>query len=150
MTQHFVTTIRQDPGANTTGIVVPPEIMDALDSGKRPKVVVTLNGYSYRTTIAPYNGEYMISLSQENRTAAGVAGGDTLEVTLELDTAPRIVEVPDDLAVALAEHDLQAAFDKLAYSVRKEHVRQLESAKAEETRQRRLNSIITKLAEKKG
>jgi uncharacterized protein YdeI (YjbR/CyaY-like superfamily) len=86
-------------------------------------------------------------LSKENRAAAGVQAGDEVEVTLELDTEPRTVEVPADLAAALAEKPgAAAAFDALAYSVRKEHVRQVLSAKAQETRERRITNIVSKLA----
>jgi hypothetical protein len=97
----FETTIVQS-GANTTGIAVAPEVVEALGAGKKPPVTVTLNGHTYRSSIASMGGAFMISLSAENRAAAGVAGGDTVEVDLELDTAPREVDVPDDLASALA------------------------------------------------
>ena len=91
-------------------------------------------------------GLFMLPLSQERRAAAGVKGGDTLEVTLELDVAPRTVEIPLELAAELAKKPgAAAAFDSLAYSMRKEYVRQVESAKALETRQRRIAAIVAKL-----
>src|SRR5215208_5535273 len=96
----FRTTIVQS-GKTATGIEVPDEVMEALGSGKRPAVKVTLNGYSYRSTAATVGGRSMVGLSAEHRAGAGVAGGDEVEVDLELDTAPREVAVPDDLAAAL-------------------------------------------------
>jgi uncharacterized protein YdeI (YjbR/CyaY-like superfamily) len=99
--------------------------------------------------VAAYSGDvYMLGLSQENRAAAGVKAGDQVDVTLELDTEPRIVEVPDDLAAALAEKPgARAAFDALSYTMRKEHVRQVEEAKAQETRTRRIAKIVSQLGE---
>lgn len=142
----FTTTVTQEEGMNATGLPVPAEAVAALGQGKRPKVVVSLNGYSYRSTVAAYGDVFMLPLSQEHRTAAGVKAGDQVEVTLELDTEPRTVEVPDDLAEALAEAGLTAKFDALSYSTRKEHARQVTSAKAAETRQRRIAKIVAGLA----
>lgn len=131
---------------NATGIQVPDEVVAALGAGKRPPVRVTLNGYTYRNTIAVMGGVFMVGVSAEVRKAAGVAGGDELEVDVELDTEPRTVEVPDDLAEALAaKTGARDAFDALAYSIRKEHARQVESAKAPETRLRRIAAIVAKL-----
>lgn len=143
--EKFITAVQQAEGINATGIQVPPEVVAAFGSGKRPKVKVSLNGYTYRTTMAAYGDVFMLPLSQEHREAAGVQAGDMVEVTLELDTEPRTVDVPDDLAAALAESGLRDAFDGLPYSTRKEHVRQVESAKAAETRQRRIAKIVASL-----
>jgi hypothetical protein len=143
----FTTTLLQAEGMNATGIEVPAEAVAALGTSKRPKVVVGLNGYTYRTTVAAYGDVFMLPVAAEHRNAAGLKAGDLLEVTLELDLEPRTVEVPADLAAALAEQPgATAAFDKLAYSVRKEHARQVESAKAPETRQRRIAAIVAKLS----
>lgn len=142
----FVTTIIQAEGKNATGLRIPAAAVTALGSHKKPPVKVTLNGYTYQSTIAAYGEVFMLPLSAEHWQAAGVQAGDEVEVTLELDTAPRTVTVPDDLAQALAENaGLTAKFEALAYSIRKEHVRQVESAKAPATRQRRIEAIITKL-----
>src|SRR5690242_10641107 len=89
-------------GGSTTGIEVPAEVVDALGGGRRPKVVVTVNGTSYRSSVASMGGRFLVGVSAENRALLGVAGGDVVEVDLELDTAPRTVEVPQDLAAALA------------------------------------------------
>jgi len=142
----FTTTVLQAEGKNATGLQVPAEVITALGAGKRPKVHVHLNGYTYRSTVAAYGDVYMLPLSAEHRQAAGLKAGDQVEVHLELDTEPRTVTVPDDLAAALAEQDgAREAFDALNYSTRKEYVRQVESAKAQETRIRRVTGILAKL-----
>jgi hypothetical protein len=146
MSQTFVATVLQAEGKNATGLRVPAEVIAALGPQKRPKVIVQLNAYTYRTTVGAYGDVFMLPLSMEHRTAAGVKAGDQVEVTIELDAEPRVVEVPDDLAAALAEQPgARTAFDALAYSQRKEYVRQVESAKAHETRLRRIAAIIAKL-----
>jgi hypothetical protein len=142
MSLQFTTTIQKDDEKDATGIQVPEEAIAALGSGKKPKVKVGLRGYTYRSTVAVMGGEYWIPLAQEHRNAAGVRAGESVQVTLELDTEPRTVEVPDDLAAALEARGVRQKFDGLAYSVRKEHVRQVTTAKAEETRQRRIEKIV--------
>ncbi len=143
------TTIVQGTG-NTTGIEVPAEVVDAIGAGKRPPVTVKLNGYTYRSSIASMGGKFMISLSADNRAKAGVSGGDELDVDIELDTAPREVEVPQDLASALdAEPAARATFDKLSYSNKSWHVLQVEGAKTDETRQRRIAKSVATLKEGK-
>lgn len=138
--------IWNDEGSNATGIPIPADVVTQLGQGKKPPVKVTLNGYTYRTTVATMDGNFMLSLSAENRKAAGVAAGDQVQVILELDTEPRTVEVPSDLANALAAvPGARAAFDKLSYSARKEHVRQVESAKAQDTRDRRIAGVVSKV-----
>jgi hypothetical protein len=144
----FTTALVQEEGMNATGLQVPAEAVAALGTGKRPKVRVTVNGYTYRSTVAAYGDVFMLPFSAEHRQASGLKAGDEVEVTLELDLEPRTVDVPDDLAAALAQKPgARAAFDALSNSVRKEHVRQVESAKAEETRNRRIANIIAKLGE---
>ena len=141
----FRTTILQS-GKTATGIEVPDEVMEALGSGKRPAVKVTLNGYTYRSTVATVGGRPMVGLSAEHRAGAGAAGGDEVEVDLELDTAPREVAVPDDLAAALdAEPAARSTFDGLSYSNKSWHVLQVTGAKTEETRQRRIARSIEAL-----
>ncbi|MBK7917886.1 MAG: DUF1905 domain-containing protein [Chloroflexi bacterium] len=142
----FKTVVTQEENMNATGLPVPAEAVATLDSGKRPKVKVSLNDYTYRSTVAAYGEVFMLPLSKEHRDAAGVKAGDEVEVMLELDTEPRTVEVPDDLAMALEEGGVTAVFDALAPSKRKEHVRQVTSAKAEGTRQRRIAKIVTTLS----
>jgi len=134
----FRTTIEQ-AGKTATGIQVPEEVVQALGSGKRPAVTVTINGYSYRSTVAVLGGRYMVGVSAEHRAGAGVAGGDEVDVDIDLDTAPREVTVPPDLAAALdTEPEARRTFDGLSYSNQSWHVLQVEGAKTDETRQRRI------------
>jgi hypothetical protein len=141
----FRTTIVQS-GKNTTGIQVPDEVVEALGSGRRPAVKVTVNGYSYRSTVASMSGVFMVSLSAEHRAGAGVGGGDEVEVDLELDSAPREVTVPPELVAALdAEPAARATFDGLSYSNKSWHVLQVTGAKTDETRQRRIARSVDAL-----
>src|SRR4029450_9135408 len=141
----FRTTIVQS-GKTATGIEVPGEVMEALGSGRRPAVRVTINGYSYRSTVASLGGKSMVGLSAEHRAGAGVAGGDEVEVDLELDTAPREVTVPADLAAELeAEPAARATFDGLSSSNKSGHVLQVTGAKTEETRRRRVTRSVEAL-----
>jgi hypothetical protein len=143
----FQTTIEKT-GGNTTGIVVPDQIVEALGGGKRPKVRATVKGHSWRTSISPMGGKFMVGVSAEVRAAAGVAGGDTVEAELELDDAPREVEVPPDFAAALAAHPAEkATFEKLSYSHQRRHVMAIEAAKAPETRVRRIEGALKILRE---
>jgi hypothetical protein len=145
----FKTTILQARDMNATGFAVPDAVVEKLGSGKRPKVRVTLNGYSYRSTVAVMGGEFMLPLAAEHRAKAAVAGGDTVNVTLELDTAPREVEVPKDLAAALKKAGARAAFEALAFTHRKEHVRAIEEAKAPDTRARRIEKAVQMVASRR-
>jgi hypothetical protein len=130
-------------GKTATGFDVPAEVVEALGGGKRPPVQVTINGYTYRNTAAVYGGQYLLGVSAEHRAAAGVAAGDMLDVELELDSAPREVTVPADLAAALdARPGSRRAFDALSYSTRSGHVQSVEGAKTEATRQRRIAKIV--------
>jgi len=141
----FRTTILQS-GKTATGIQVPAEVVEALGSGKRPAVKVTLNGYTYRSTVAVLGGAYMVGVNAEHRAAAGVAGGDEVDVEMELDAAPREVTVPADLAAALdAEPDARRTFDGLSYSNKSWHVLQIAGAKTDETRQRRIARSVAVL-----
>ncbi|HTF50403.1 MAG TPA: YdeI/OmpD-associated family protein [Pseudonocardia sp.] len=135
-------------GKTATGIQVPAEVVTGLGSHRRPSVRVTVGGHTYRTTVAPMGGAYFVPLSAENRTAAGVAAGDMVDVDIELDTEPRQVTVPADLAAALARQSgAGEAFQALSYSRRKEHVRQVETAKAAATRERRIAKVLDSLHE---
>jgi hypothetical protein len=135
-------------GKTATGMAVPPEVVAGLGAGKRPAVVVTLNGHSYRSTIAPYGGSFMLPLSAENRERAGVAAGDEVEIEVELDTQPREVTMPADLAEALArDAEAKRAFEALSYSNQRRHVLSIEGARTPETRQRRVEKAIAGLRE---
>jgi Bacteriocin-protection, YdeI or OmpD-Associated/Domain of unknown function (DUF1905) len=135
-------------GKTATGIRVPDEIVEGLGAGKRPPVRVTINGFTYRSTIAVMGGDYMVGVNADNRAGAGVAGGDTVDVDIELDTAPREVAVPPDLAAALAaEPAAQRTFDGLSNSNKGWHVQSVVGAKTDETRQRRIAKSIEALRE---
>jgi hypothetical protein len=139
-------TTRMAQIGNNTGIPVPPEVIEALGGGKRPAVNVTVNGYAYRSTVAPMGGQFLISFSSDKRAESGIAGGDEIEVELTLDTASRAVEPPADLAAALdASPGTRAAFDALSPSKQKAHVVSVESAKTDETRQRRITAVVDAL-----
>ena len=141
----FSTTILQT-GKNTAGIQVPEEIIEQLGSGKRPLVRVTINKYTYRSAVAVMDGKFMISFNSEHRKATGVQGGEETDITLELDLEPRTVEIPEDLKDALTEAKALDAFEKSAPSMKKEYVRQVEEAKTQETRARRIAKIAEKLS----
>jgi hypothetical protein len=131
---------------NNTGIEVPAELIDELGAGRKPPVIVTVNGYEYRSTVAVMGGRYLIPFSSDKRAATGIRGGDPIVVDLELDTAPRTVEVPEDLAAALdAAPGAREAWERLAPSHKKAHVTAIDSAKATETRQRRIAKAIEAL-----
>lgn len=133
-------------GKTATGIAVPAVVVEGLGAGKRVPVAVTINGYSYRTTIAPMGGRYLIPLSAENRSGAGVEAGQVVDVDIERDTAPREVTVPDDLAEALDAAGVRAAFDELSFTRRKEYVVALEGAKKPETRRARIERAVSELS----
>jgi uncharacterized protein YdeI (YjbR/CyaY-like superfamily) len=141
----FVTTIKAV--GNNTGIEVPERNMKELGESKKPAVKVNVTGYSYLGTVAVMGGRYMIALSKANREAAGLKAGDKVTVTLELETTPRTVDVPDELAKALSKAGARKTFDALAPSKRKEFVRQVVEAKAPETRERRIEKIVSSLHE---
>jgi hypothetical protein len=135
-------------GKTTAGFEVPEEVVQALGAGRRPPVRVTISGYTYRNTVAVMGGVYMIGVSNEHRTASGLAAGDVVDVDLELDTAPREVTVPAELAAALdAEPVARATFEKLSYSNKSWHTLQVAGAKSDETRQRRIAKSIEALRE---
>lgn len=133
-------------GKNTAGFEVPDSVVESLGGGGRPKVSVTVNGFTFRTSIARMGGRYLLGFSAERRTEAGVTAGEVLEVDVELDTAPRELEVPEPLAAALAaDRQAQAFWETLSYSNRQWHVLQVTSAKTDATRDRRIEKSIAAL-----
>jgi hypothetical protein len=139
---NFTTTIAQGTSKNVAGIVVPDDIVFRLGGGKRAPVKITINGYTYRSTLAVMRGKSMVGIAIEHRENAGVAGGDLVEVGIELDRTPRTVEIPCDLADALERIGARDGFDLLAYSQRKEHVRSINEAKSADTRVRRIGRAV--------
>jgi hypothetical protein len=138
----FTTTVLQ-ARKTATGLPVPPSVIEALGSGKRPAVVVTIDGgYTYRSTVGVMNEQYLVPLSAAHREAAGVAAGDTVTVSLEVDTLPRPVDLPDDLATALQDAGVRAAFDTLSNARQRALVDPVVAAKAPETRARRIEKAV--------
>jgi hypothetical protein len=135
-----------EPPEPMRGLEVPPEVVEALGGGKRPAVIITIRGHSWKSRVAILRGRYLLGLSNANRQAAGVEIGEEAEVELELDTEPRVVVEPPDFAQALDDDPLaRAAYDSLAHGRKREHVRAIESAKKPETRQRRIEKAIATL-----
>jgi len=139
-------TVIEQSGQSATGIPVPDEVVAGLGPGKRHAITVTINGHSYRSSVAPYRGKYMIALSADNRDRAGVAGGDVVDVTIELDDQPRTVQEPAVLTAALAaDPAARTAFDGLSYSNQRRHVLAIDGAKTDATRQKRLDAVLAEL-----
>jgi hypothetical protein len=138
----------ESAGKTAAGMHIPPEVVEALGAGKKPPVRVTINGYTYRSSIATVDGRFMVGVSVENRAKAGVDAGQEVDVDLEVDTEPREVSVPPDFQAAL-DHDPAAArfFASLSYSNRLRHVRPIADAKTAETRQRNIEKSIAALRE---
>lgn len=138
----------ESTGGNTGGFRVPQEVVESLGGGRRPKVTVRVNGFDYRSSIAPMGGDNWLGVSQERRAAAGIAVGQTHEVDVELDTAPRTIEVPEDLAEALAAEPTAKTFwDTLSYSNQRWHAEQITGAKKAETRAKRVAKSVATLRE---
>ncbi|MFE3203346.1 YdeI/OmpD-associated family protein [Embleya sp. NPDC059237] len=135
-----------EPPEPMRGLEVPPEVVAALGAGARPPVTITVNGHSWKSRVALLRGRHLLGLGNANRQAAGVAIGEEVEVELKLDTEPRVVVEPPDFAQALDDDPIaRTAYDNLAYSHKREHVRAVETAKRPETRQRRIAKAITTL-----
>ncbi len=135
-----------EPPEPMRGLEVPPELVESFGAGKRPPVRITVNGHTWRSRVAVMRGRYLLGLSNANRQASGVAIGDEVEVELQLDTEPRTVATPDDLAAALdAAPAARAAFDALTDSQKRQHIREVEAAKKPETRARRVEKVVRTL-----
>ena len=133
-------------GKTATGIEVPAEVVTGLGAGKRPAVRATVNGFTYRSSVAPMGGRFLLPVSAQIRAGAGVAAGDEVDVDLEVDTEPRTVSVPADLAVALdTDPAVRRAFAALSYSQQLRYVQPVEDAKATATRQRRIDKVLSDL-----
>jgi hypothetical protein len=140
----------ESSGKTAAGFEVPENVVDELGGGKHPKVVVTIKGFEFRTSIARMGGRYLLGVSAERRQAAGVAAGEVLDVDVRLDLADREVDVPEDLAVALdAEPAARVFWETLSYSQRQWHVLQVTGAKKAETRASRVAKSIALLRERR-
>ncbi|MCU1437639.1 MAG: hypothetical protein JWP66_726 [Naasia sp.] len=141
-------TVVEGGAGSTSGIPVPEEALERLGRGTRFPVIVTIGSYSYRTTVTPYRGQIMLSLSAENRAGAGIAAGESISVTLAPDDAPRVVELPDDLRDAIAADDVaQAFYAGLPVSAQKAYATWITDAKKAETRATRVTTAVEMLRE---
>jgi hypothetical protein len=133
-------------GKTATGIRVPAQVVESLGAGKKPPVRVTINGKTYRSTIASRSGQYLVGVSAENRELTGVAAGDEVDVDIELDTEPREVAVPPDLGKALdTDPQVRQFFESLSFSQKQWYVLLIDQAKKPETRERRVEKAIEML-----
>jgi len=147
-TTKFKTTILQI--GNNTGIEVPEASVEKLGSGKRPAVKVTLNGFTYRSTIAVMGGKFLIPLSAERREKSNVKGGDKLDITLELDTEPREVALHEEFRKALSrDKTARTFFESLSYSGKQAYALPIMQAKGDDTRKRRIEKALSDLNARK-
>ncbi|WP_213814240.1 YdeI/OmpD-associated family protein [Glaciihabitans sp. dw_435] len=152
MKTSFVTSLYQPEGRSVTGVPVPESAIDELGAGKKPAVTITVRGASmaesfvYRSTVASMGGQFLISFSSASRDATGLKAGDEIDVTLELDDQPRTIETPHDLMSSLTEAGLLDTFLGLSYSKQRGYVEPIEAAKTVETRQRRVEKVVTDLS----
>ena len=138
----------ESSGNTATGICVPVEVVESLGSSKRPAVRVTINGHTYRSSVAVMGGVFMLGVSAENRIGAGVAAGDEVDVDIELDAEPREVTLPPDLTEALErDADAKRFFEGLSYSNKRRLVLAIQDARTAETRERRIGNTVSKLRE---
>lgn len=141
----FKTTILT-AGKTATGISIPDDIVESLKAGKKPPIKVTINGYTYRSTVAVMSGKYMVGVNAAVREISGVRGGDTLIVEIELDTEERVVELPTDFKRALDKNtNAKKLFETLSFSKQKNYITLIEQAKTDETRQKRVDKSIADL-----
>jgi hypothetical protein len=141
----FHTTI-EGAGKTAAGMRIPPEVVAALGTSRKPAVKVTINSYTHRSTVAVVSGAFMVGVPPVFRNGAGVAAGDEVEVEIELDTEPRVISVPPELAAALdGDPDAMRTFDALSYSNKRRLVEPITAAKAAETRQRRIDKTVALL-----
>lgn len=147
MSETFRATIIQT-GKTACGIQVPEAVVTALGGSKRPAVVVTLDAYTYRSTVAPMGAEWWVGVNADHREASGLKAGDEVQVTLELDTAPRELEIPPELAAALdADTVAKAFFDGLSYSNKRVFTLSVEGTSNPETKARRVEKAIALMRE---
>jgi hypothetical protein len=142
------TTIAQPNPGGVLLVEIPERIMKKLGGGKRVPVRVTLNGATYRSTIAVYGGRYYLPARKEVRDAAKLVPGGRARVSLEVDAAPRTVTVPADLARALSTARLQSGFDAFSFTHRREFVEWITSAKRAETRSARIPKVVAQVRAK--
>lgn len=135
-------------GKTATGVEVPEQVVESLGPSKRPAVRATINGYTYRSSVASMGGRFLLGISAEVRAAAGVQAGDEVDIDVELDAEPRELTVPPDFTEALDDDPTaRKFFEGLSYSNRRRFVLSIEAAKTPETRQRRIAKAVSTLRE---
>lgn len=135
------------PSGNATAVEVPEKVVDAFDAGRRPPVVISINGHVWRSRIAAMRGTLLIGISAAHRKASGIAEGDEVEVEVSLDAEPREVTEPPELTTALDKDPAaRAAFDRLAYSHRRRHALSVEGAKTPATKDKRVAAVLEEIA----
>jgi hypothetical protein len=146
----FRVLLEQNEGSTATAITIPFDVPEVFGTRARVPVRGTVNGFPFRTSLFPMGGRFIMVVNRETRAGAGVKGGDTINVSLERDTEPRIMEPPADLARALkSDKDAASAWDKLSYTHKKEFARAIETAKKPETRRRRIEKAVAELVVRK-
>jgi hypothetical protein len=135
-------------GKTAAGIEVPANVVAALGSSQRPPVRATINGFTYRSSVASMGGKFMLGVPPEFREGAGVVAGDVVDIDLELDTEPREVSIPPDFAAALVR-DARAkrTFDAMSYSNKRRLLIPIEAIKSPEARARRIAKTVAMLSE---
>ena len=146
--QIFEVLLEKHENMEATGITIPFDV-EQIFGAKRVPVKVWINGVEYRSTIMKMGGKYMMAVPKVFRDAAGIKGGDMIEVTMERDTEKRTIEVPKDFADALKKASLTEVFSKMSFTHQKEYVRAIIEAKKEETRIRRIEKFVESIKEKK-
>ena len=135
------------PAGNATGVEIPKDVVEAMRSGARPPITIAINGHTWRSRVAVMRGKSLVGISAANRVASGIAEGDVVMVDLELDSAPRVVAQPPDLAKALrGKPGAKAAFERLPFGLKRKHVAAIDDSKTEETRQRRIAKLVASLS----
>ena len=138
-------TVLKGGSGNTVGIEVPADAIAQLGPARKYPVVVTIGGYAFRNTVSWYQGAFMIGLSGEHRSATGLGAGDEVEVTLEIDDQPRVLELPDDFTAALDAAGKLDAFRALSFSRQRGLFEPWQKAKAQDTKDRNLQKILAAL-----
>jgi hypothetical protein len=142
--------VGRGPGGAWTYLAIPFNVPEVFGRKGQVRVRATINGFTFRNSLMPRAGVHILGVGKDILAGAGAATGDTVEIELAFDDAPRTVDVPVDLDAALAEHPAQGeAFAALSYSHKKEYADWIESAKRPETRLKRIEKAIELLAARK-
>jgi len=135
------------PSGNATGVQIPRRLVEALRAGPRPPITVTINGHTWRSRVALMRGQCLVGISAANRAASGIVEGESVRVDLKLDTAPRVVSQPPDLAKVLRrDSKARAAFERLPFGLKRKYVAAIDDAKTPETRRRKIVKLVASMS----